>query len=174
MLTVAARKPKAVYIKNLVSLCDAHRKVASAKGRKRMDRFYPIVVVPLNPEDGGGYVGYAFDLKGCMSHGETPEEAFASTQEAVQEWIEEAKALSREIPAPGSASARAREDRKRLLQTMQSQASAMSAMDKKIRLLWRICGSGRGPFVRFNPAGWILLLRLWACGHLDNALALSK
>ena len=32
-------------------------------------------------------------------------------------------------------------------------------------LLWRICGSGRGPFVRFNPAGWILLLRLWACGQ---------
>ncbi len=46
---------------------------------------------------------------------------------------------------------------------------AIQLLPKKKSLLWRICGWGRGPFVRFNPAGWILLLRLllrlWACGQ---------
>ena len=39
------------------------------------------------------------------------------------------------------------------------------ALAKTLRPPLENCGSGRGPFVRFNPAGWILLLRLWACGQ---------
>ncbi|MGH1356548.1 MAG: type II toxin-antitoxin system HicB family antitoxin [Thalassovita sp.] len=33
---------------------------------------YPIVLVPLCEEDGGGFAAYVPDLPGCMSDGETP------------------------------------------------------------------------------------------------------
>jgi predicted RNase H-like HicB family nuclease len=64
---------------------------------------YHIVIVRLSPEDGDGYMGYAPDLKGCMSDGSTPEEALRNTQEAVQEWIVEQVRLGRPVPEPGSA-----------------------------------------------------------------------
>jgi antitoxin HicB len=64
---------------------------------------YHIVIVRLSPEDGDEYMGYAPDLKGCMSDGSTPEEALLNTQQAVQEWIAEQVRLGRPVPAPGSA-----------------------------------------------------------------------
>ncbi len=61
---------------------------------------YPIVIEPLPEEDGGGLVARAPDLPGCMSDGATPEEALANIQDAVHSWLDEAKALGREIPGP--------------------------------------------------------------------------
>jgi predicted RNase H-like HicB family nuclease len=66
-----------------------------------MGEFYPIVIVRLSAADGGGYMGYAPDLPGCVSHGDSPEEAMASTRQAALEWLEEAKELKRLIPVPG-------------------------------------------------------------------------
>jgi antitoxin HicB len=64
---------------------------------------YHIVIVRLSPEDGDGYMGYAPDLKGCMSDGSSPEEALRNTQEAVKEWLAEQSRLGRPAPEPGSA-----------------------------------------------------------------------
>jgi antitoxin HicB len=61
---------------------------------------YAVVIQPLAPEDGGGFLATVPDLPGCMSDGETPEEALASVQDAVTAWIEEAQALGRSVPAP--------------------------------------------------------------------------
>lgn len=61
---------------------------------------YPVVVEPLPAEEGGGFLATAPDLPGCMSDGETPEEALHAVQDAIQEWIEEARRLGREIPRP--------------------------------------------------------------------------
>jgi antitoxin HicB len=61
---------------------------------------YPVVVEPLSAEDGGGFLASVPDLPGCMSDGETPEEALRSVQEAIAEWIEEARRLGREVPKP--------------------------------------------------------------------------
>jgi len=61
---------------------------------------YPVVVEPLSAEDGGGFLASVPDLPGCMSDGETPEEALRSVQEAISEWIEEARRLGREVPKP--------------------------------------------------------------------------
>lgn len=61
---------------------------------------YPVVIEPLAPEDGGGFVATVPDLPGCMSDGETPEEALANVRDAVAAWIDEAKALGRAIPRP--------------------------------------------------------------------------
>ncbi|MBK8503458.1 MAG: type II toxin-antitoxin system HicB family antitoxin [Saprospiraceae bacterium] len=40
------------------------------------------------------------ELPGCMADGKTYEEAIKNAQAVVQEWIEIAKSLGREIPKP--------------------------------------------------------------------------
>ena len=74
------------------------------KPRKEVaDVDYAIVITPLSDRDGGGFAGYVPDLPGCMSDGESHEEALANTRLAIQEWIDTARKLGRKIPAPGSA-----------------------------------------------------------------------
>ncbi len=69
---------------------------------------YPIVVLPLGRENGGGYVAYAKDLPGCLSDGQTPAEALSELRKAIEEWIAEAVRLGKDVPLPGSASERAK------------------------------------------------------------------
>ncbi|MDX8527702.1 type II toxin-antitoxin system HicB family antitoxin [Mesorhizobium sp. MSK_1335] len=61
---------------------------------------YPVVIAPLSIEDGGGFSAYVPDLPGCMSDGETPEEAIANVQDAIAVWIEAAHELGRSVPRP--------------------------------------------------------------------------
>ncbi|HEY6579249.1 MAG TPA: type II toxin-antitoxin system HicB family antitoxin [Rhizomicrobium sp.] len=61
---------------------------------------YPVVIEPLPPEDGGGYLATVPDLPGCMSDGETREEAARNISDAIGAWIEEAKNLGRTVPKP--------------------------------------------------------------------------
>jgi antitoxin HicB len=63
---------------------------------------YPLVVEPLAPEDGIGFVAYAPDLPGCMSDGETPQEAVANAQDAIAVWIEAARDLGHAVPSPSA------------------------------------------------------------------------
>ncbi len=61
---------------------------------------YPIVVEPLPVEKGGGFLAMAPDLPGCMSDGDTPEEALANIQDAMAAWIEAARDLGHTVPKP--------------------------------------------------------------------------
>ena len=61
---------------------------------------YPVLIEPLAPEDGGGYLATVPDLPGCMSDGATLELAARNVGDAIEAWIEEARALGRTIPAP--------------------------------------------------------------------------
>jgi predicted RNase H-like HicB family nuclease len=61
---------------------------------------YPVIVSPLTVEDGGGFVATVPDLPGCMSDGETPEEALTNVQDAIAEWIDAAERLGRDVPRP--------------------------------------------------------------------------
>ena len=61
---------------------------------------YPVMIEPLSIEDGGGFAATVPDLPGCMSDGETPEEALANVRDAIAEWIEEARAVGRSVPKP--------------------------------------------------------------------------
>jgi antitoxin HicB len=61
---------------------------------------FPVVIEPLSAEEGGGFIALVPDLPGCLSDGETAQEALASVQDAIASWIDEAKALGRPIPAP--------------------------------------------------------------------------
>jgi len=61
---------------------------------------YPVMIEPLAPEDGGGFLATVPDLPGCMSDGETPEDALANVKDAITSWIGEARELGRKIPKP--------------------------------------------------------------------------
>ena len=59
---------------------------------------YKVEVIKLSEENGGGYLAYVPKLPGCMSDGETPEEALKNVQDAIKCWIETEKELGRTIP----------------------------------------------------------------------------
>ena len=61
---------------------------------------YSVLVSPLSQEDGGGFLATVPDLPGCMSDGETPQEALANVQDAIESWIEAAHDLGRDVPQP--------------------------------------------------------------------------
>jgi antitoxin HicB len=61
---------------------------------------YTVTIKPLEPADGGGYVAFVPDLPGCMSDGETPEEALANIRDAILVWMEAARDVGHEIPEP--------------------------------------------------------------------------
>ncbi|WP_414470751.1 type II toxin-antitoxin system HicB family antitoxin [Microvirga sp. M2] len=61
---------------------------------------YRIILEQLSQEDGGGSLAQVLQLPGCMSDAETPEEAAHNVQDAIAAWIEEARAIGREVPAP--------------------------------------------------------------------------
>jgi antitoxin HicB len=62
---------------------------------------YPFTIRELTADDGGGFLIEFPDLPGCMSDGETVEEAIANGVDAVQCWISVAKEKGREIPGTG-------------------------------------------------------------------------
>ena len=66
---------------------------------------YPVIVSPLSEEDGGGFVATVPDLPGCMSDGETPQEALTNVQDAIDVWLEAAHDLGRQIPQPSRVAA---------------------------------------------------------------------
>ncbi len=61
---------------------------------------YPVIVEPHSEEDGGGFAARVPDLPGCMSDGETPEEALGNVRDAIALWIEVARDMDRPIPKP--------------------------------------------------------------------------
>jgi antitoxin HicB len=61
---------------------------------------YAVLVQPLAGEDGGGYGAIVPDLPGCMSDGETPEEALANAADAIDAWMEAARELGHAVPEP--------------------------------------------------------------------------
>lgn len=76
---------------------------------------YAVVITPIKEEDGGGYLGRVPDLAGCISEGDSMEEALANTLLAIDEWLDEAKRRGMEIPVPGCAAARHRKNREAMI-----------------------------------------------------------
>lgn len=48
---------------------------------------YRILIAPLPPSEGGGWLASFPDLPGCQSDGETPEEALAHAKDALEAWM---------------------------------------------------------------------------------------
>ena len=51
-------------------------------------------------DDDGLWIADVPDLKYCSSHGDTPEEAIADIQDAIEGWIEAARETGLDIPKP--------------------------------------------------------------------------
>jgi antitoxin HicB len=61
---------------------------------------YRFTVRPMTAQEGGGYLIEFPDLPGCMSDGETVEEAIANGAEAKRDWIAAMRQAGRELPPP--------------------------------------------------------------------------
>jgi predicted RNase H-like HicB family nuclease len=55
--------------------------------------------VILEPAEEGGYTVYVPSLPGCVSEGDTYQEALDNIREAIQGWLEVAREFGDEIPA---------------------------------------------------------------------------
>ena len=62
---------------------------------------YPFTVRALGTDEGGGYLVEFPDLPGCMSDGETVEEAITNALDAKHAWLTVARDEARSIPQPG-------------------------------------------------------------------------
>ena len=61
---------------------------------------YQFTVRPLSKDEGGGYQVEYPDLPGCMSDGETVEEAISNGREALRDCLEAFKESGRKRPQP--------------------------------------------------------------------------
>jgi len=62
---------------------------------------YPFEIRPLTEEEGGGFLITFPDLPGCMSDGETVEEAIRNGRDAFKCWMATVIEDGRPIPRPG-------------------------------------------------------------------------
>ena len=66
--------------------------------KRRID--YPVEIRPLSDDDGGGFIAIVPDLPGCMSDGETMDQALHEVVDAIESWISVAKEFGDPIPVP--------------------------------------------------------------------------
>lgn len=64
------------------------------------EKKYGLKISLLSEEDGGGYFIEVPDLPGCMADGDTLDEAIQNAKQAIDSWIEAAKAEGKPIPEP--------------------------------------------------------------------------
>jgi antitoxin HicB len=81
-------------------------KHAEPAGRRPLaEAKHKVVIEPLSDEDGGGFLATVPELPGCMSDGETPQEALDHVYDAILCWMEAAKEMGRAVPEPKRAAA---------------------------------------------------------------------
>ncbi len=61
---------------------------------------YPFQITELSEDDGGGFLVTFPDLPGCMSDGDTIEEARQNASEALGDWLAAREKLGKPIPLP--------------------------------------------------------------------------
>lgn len=61
---------------------------------------YPFQIRELGKKEGGGYLITFPDLPGCVSDGDTVDEAIKNGKNAISEWIKARKKWGKEIPVP--------------------------------------------------------------------------
>ena len=61
---------------------------------------YPFTIRPLTREEGGGYLIEFPDVPGCISDGETPEQAILNGRDALRSALLTMKEFGRPVPRP--------------------------------------------------------------------------
>jgi antitoxin HicB len=102
--------------------------------RRKMDnREYVVVVRELSEEDGGGFLALAPDLPGCMGDGDTREAAVVDLEKAMNEWIDEALRLNRDVPKPGNCFEQAKEQQKKVRNLLKAQEELIKQQDQRLK-----------------------------------------
>ena len=96
---------------------------------------YAVVVMKLSDADGGGYLALVPDLYGCMSDGDTPEEAVRNAQDAIADWIEVSTDLGRKIPSPGTSATRFKARETALIATIKILSENFDGIDARMARL---------------------------------------
>lgn len=112
---------------------------------------YVIVVTPISKEDGGGFAAYVPDLPGCMSDGETQQEAIENGRDAIACWLEANAEMGRSAPEPGVSVARLKKRDDALLNALAAameyadhQDGRIAELEAKVRTLLSLSGEDGG------------------------------
>jgi antitoxin HicB len=90
---------------------------------------YPFTIRPLTTEDGGGYLIEFPDIPGCISDGETPEEAIANGRDALQSALLTMKEFGDTIPKPGRTAASSGQWRQRVPKSLHSRLAEQARQE---------------------------------------------
>lgn len=93
--------------------------------KRNLDR-YQFTVRPLTKEEGGGYLVEYPDIPGCMSDGETIDEAIANGREALRDCLDVFRESGRKVPKP---TVEAAQWRQRLPRTLYSKLTAQAVQE---------------------------------------------
>jgi antitoxin HicB len=91
------------------------------KTKKQALADYQFTVRPLTKDEGGGYLVEFPDIPGCMSDGETIQEAISNGHQALRDALDVFKESGRKLPKPTVAAAQWRQ---RLPRTLYSKLTA--------------------------------------------------
>ena len=83
---------------------------------------YSLVIMPLPEEEGGGFLAAYPDLPGCLSDGETREEALENAKDAFNAWMTVQRERGVEIPEPGSSAQAVRQKIDKLMSVIKTLA----------------------------------------------------
>lgn len=71
---------------------------------RKLINSYPFTIRPLSEDEGSGFMIEYADLPGCVSDGDTPEEAIRQGHDAVKAYLLSCATHGDPLPKPGAAS----------------------------------------------------------------------
>jgi antitoxin HicB len=96
-----------------------------ASTNRNLDQ-YQFTVRPLSKDEGGGYLVEYPDIPGCMSDGDTVEQAIVNGREALRDCVEVFRESGRKLPKPGVEAAQWRQ---RLPRTLYSKLTRQAEIE---------------------------------------------
>ena len=118
-----------------------------ASTNRNLDQ-YQFTVRPLSSNEGGGYLVEYTDIPGCMSDGETIEEAIENGREALRDCIDVFRESSRKLPKPNIVAAQWRQRLPRTLYsklTRQAESEGVSINSLVTAIIAEAIGSRQAP-----------------------------
>src|ERR1039458_6054503 len=98
------------------------------RGELKLEQ-YPFLIRPMTENEGTGYLIEFPDVPGCISDGETPEEAIANGRDALKSVLLTMKDFGDPIPKPGSVTQSSGQWRQRLPKSLHARLTARAEQE---------------------------------------------